>query len=408
MKKVLLGTTALVSAGLLAQNAQAADPIELSVGGYHNWAFFFAKNDDNPAAGTLPAEPGFNMGDHDLKFDGEVQLRGSTVLDNGLEVGVRIEIEGETQGDQLDENYAWIEGSFGTFRFGNDDPVATQMATAAPYLNYVFGANSPTVFANGLSQFFARSASTAVGSSGTLRSRFAAGAYATFATFPNQSFDDAQLIYFTPVFNGFQFGVSYAPNNSEARPSSVYQLPTKTSTATSPASTHGEVYSVAGRYDGAVGDLGVTVAAGYLRMDDKASSALAGTLQSTSSDAYDLGLVLYWGDWGLGGSYLNNQDWHNVAGTDTEAFDIGLAYWSDGAWSAGIYWLHQEIDYAAGNLVAGANITDEFDAYRLMGQYDLGPGIAVTGALGMDTFDDGVVNQTYETQFVGTGIMIGF
>jgi outer membrane protein OmpU len=408
MKKVLLGTTALVSAGLLAQNAQAADPIELSVGGYHDWAFFFAKNDDNPAAGTLPAEPGFNMGDHDLKFDGEVQLRGSTVLDNGLEVGVRIEIEGETQGDQLDENYAWIEGSFGTFRFGNDDPVATQMATAAPYLNYVFGANSPTVFANGLSQFFARSASTAVGSSGTLRSRFAAGAYATFATFPNQSFDDAQLIYFTPVFNGFQFGVSYAPNNSEARPSSVYQLPTKTSTATSPASTHGEVYSVAGRYDGAVGDLGVTVAAGYLRMDDKASSALAGTLQSTSSDAYDLGLVLYWGNWGLGGSYLNNQDWHNVAGTDTEAFDIGLAYWSDGAWSAGIYWLHQEIDYAAGNLVAGANITDEFDAYRLMGQYDLGPGIAVTGALGMDTFDDGVVNQTYETQFVGTGIMIGF
>jgi len=55
-----------------------------------------------------------------------------TVLDNGLEVGVRIEIEGETQGDQLDENYAWIEGSFGTFRFGNDDPVSYIMATAAP------------------------------------------------------------------------------------------------------------------------------------------------------------------------------------------------------------------------------------------------------------------------------------
>ena len=132
MKKFLLGTTALVSAGLVAQSAQAADPIELSIGGYHNWAYFFAKNDNNPAAGTLPAEPGFNLGDHDLKFDGELQLRGSTVLDNGLEVGVRIEIEGETQGDQLDENYAWIEGSFGTFRFGNDDPVSYIMATAAP------------------------------------------------------------------------------------------------------------------------------------------------------------------------------------------------------------------------------------------------------------------------------------
>ena len=260
MKKVLLGTTALVSAGLLAQNAQAADPIELSVGGYHNWAYFFAKNDNNPAAGTLPAEPGFNLGDNDIKFDGEVQLRGSTVLDNGLEVGVRIEIEGETQGDQMDENYAWIEGSFGTFRFGNDDPVSAQMATAAPYLNYMFGANSPSVFANGLSQFFARSASTGVGPAGTVRSRFAAGAYATFATFPNQSFDDGQLIYFTPVFNGFQFGVSYAPDNNEASSANAYLLPTKTGTNTSPAFTHGEVYSAAGRYDGAVGDVGVTVA----------------------------------------------------------------------------------------------------------------------------------------------------
>jgi outer membrane protein OmpU len=408
MKKFLLGTTALVSAGLLAQSAQAADPIELSIGGYHNWAYFFAKNDNNPAAGTLPAEPGFNLGDNDIKFDGEVQLRGSTVLDNGLEVGVRIEIEGETQGDSMDENYAWIEGSFGTFRFGNDDPVSAQMATAAPYLNYMFGANSPSVFANGLSQFFARSASTGVGPAGTVRSRFAAGAYATFATFPNQSFDDGQLIYFTPVFNGFQFGVSYAPDNNEASSANAYLLPTKTGTNTSPAFTHGEVYSAAGRYDGAVGDVGVTVAAGFMRMDNKSSSNLGGTLQSATSDAYDLGLVLYFGNWGVGGSYLNNSDWHNVAGTDTESFDLGVAYWSDGAWSAGIYWLHQEIDYAAGNLVLGSNITDEFDAYRLMGQYDLGPGIAVTGALGMDTFDDGVVNQTYDTQMIGAGIMIGF
>ncbi|MDG2481620.1 MAG: porin [Alphaproteobacteria bacterium] len=403
MKKLLLGTTALVSAGFVAQNAQAADPIELSIGGYHNWAFFFADNDSNPATGTLPAEPGFGLGDHDLKFSGEVQLRGSTVLDNGLEVGVRIEIEGETQGDQMDENYAWIEGSFGTFRFGNDDPASAQMATAAPYLNYVFGANSATVFVNGMSQYFARSGAA----NNTLRSRFSAGAYATFATFPNQSFDDAQLIYFSPVFNGFQFGVSYAPNNTEALPAATYLLPVKAGTAsTSPAFTHGQVYSVAGRYDGSVGDVGVTVAAGWMRMEDKAVNNAP--LASTSSEAVDVGLVLYFGNWGVGGSYLSTDDWHNVAGTDTEAYDLGIAYWSDGAWSAGVYWLHQEIDYTAGNLVAGANITDEIDQYRLMGQYDLGPGVSVTGALGFDQFDDGVINRTYDTTMVGVGMMIGF
>jgi len=51
MKKVLLGTTALVSAGFAAQTAQAADPIELSIGGYHNWLVFYADNDSNPATG---------------------------------------------------------------------------------------------------------------------------------------------------------------------------------------------------------------------------------------------------------------------------------------------------------------------------------------------------------------------
>jgi hypothetical protein len=30
------------------------------------------------------------------------------------------------------------------------------------------------------------------------------------------------------------------------------------------------------------------------------------------------------------------------------------------------------------------------------------------GAIGLDTFDDGVVNQTYDTQMIGTGISIGF
>tara|TARA_B100000676_G_scaffold285637_1_gene314405 strand:- start:1091 stop:2308 length:1218 start_codon:yes stop_codon:yes gene_type:complete len=405
MKKVLLGTTALVSAGLVAQSAQAADPIELSVSGYHNWALFFANNDENAATGSLPAQPGFGLGGHDIKFSGEVHFKGKTVLDNGLEVGVRIELEGETVGDQMDENYAWISGSFGTFRFGNDDPASLAMSTAAPYLNYIFGANSASVFANGLSQFFATTAGTA-----SLRTRFAAGGGATFATFPNQAGDDASLMYFSPVFNGFQFGVTYAPNNVEARMSGGYLLPVLTGTAaTSPATTHGEVYSVGARYDGAVGDVGVTVAAGWMRMNNKAQNNTPGTLLGADSDTVNAGLVLYMGDWGVGGSYKSVSDAQNVAGSDNEAFDIGVAYWSPGgAWSAGVYYLHHELDYAAGNLVAGRAITDEFDAYRLMGQYEMGPGVSVTGTIGLDQFSDGVVNRDYDTEFVGTGIMIGF
>ena len=402
MKKVLLGTTAMVSVGLVAGQASAAEPIELSFGGYHNWAVFYADNDDSPAVGTLPAEPGFNKGDHDIKFDGELQVRGKTVLDNGLEVGVRIEIEGETDADQLDENYAYISGSFGELRVGNDDPASYIMATAAPYINYVFAANTPTVFANGLSQFFTQT-------TGLLTSRFAAGAYATFATFPNQTFDDARLLYFSPVFNGFQFGVSYAPDSGEARPAGVYLLPSRVAgTTVSPAFTHGETYSVAGRYDGEIGDFGLTVAGGFLEVMHKSITNQGNpALTPRDSTTWNAGIVVYYGNWGLGGSYMNTEDWHNVAGTDTEAFDIGLSYWADGPWSAGIYWLHQEIDYAAGTL-AVAGTTDEFDAYRLLGQYDLGPGIAVTGAVGFDQFEDGVANRDYDTYFGGAGLLISF
>ena len=414
MKKVLLGTTAMVSVGMVAGQASAAEPIELSFGGYHNWAVFYADNDSGAPSATNPfGEPGFNRGDHDIKFDGELQVRGKTVLDNGLEVGVRIEIEGETQGDQLDENYAYISGSFGEFRIGNDDPASYTMATAAPYLNYVFGANSPTVFGNGLSQYF----------SGTGRTFLGAG-YATFATFPNQTGDDATVMYFSPVFNGFQFGLSYAPDDKEAVPAGVYTLPTRTIITTttaliSPASVHGEVYSVGARYDGEIGDFGLTVAGGYLHVNNQGIANVANATQqalnafNTDSDQWNAGVVVYYGNWGLGGSYTDSQDTRNVSGTDMQAYDLGLAYWSDGAWSAGIYWLHQEIDYSGAVITAATgvltpNVTDEFDGYRLMGQYDLGPGIAVTGAVGFDQFDDGLVNQTYDTTMVGAGLLISF
>jgi hypothetical protein len=399
MKKVLLGTTALVSAVLVAQQAQAADPIELNVGGYQNWATYMANNDNGAGSATLPAQPGFNRYDNRIVFDGEIQFKGKTVLDNGLEVGVRFELEGEQQGgDQMDETYAYIEGSFGTFRVGNDDPVIVSMATAAPYLNYVFGANSPTVFTNGLSQFYSATGRAAAGAG-----------YATFATFAGMTGDDAQLMYFTPVFNGFQFGISYAPDQGEARTGGGYGLGTRTGAGSALA----EEYSIAGRYDGEVGDLGVTVALGFMEAKGRTVSS---TVQAADMQAWDAGLVLYYGNWGFGGSYLNVSDMRGFNGTDQWAYDLGIAYWSDGAWSAGIYWLHAETEYAAGALgaaagpvaAAGGAVTDDFDAFRLQTQYDLGPGIAVTGNIGYDQFDDGAANATYDSYFMGSALMLSF
>jgi hypothetical protein len=298
----------------------------------------------------------------------------------------------------MDETYAYIEGSFGTFRVGNDDPVIVSMATAAPYLNYVFGANSPTVFTNGLSQFYSATGRAAAGAG-----------YATFATFAGMTGDDAQLMYFTPVFNGFQFGISYAPDQGEARTGGGYGLGTRTGAGSALA----EEYSIAGRYDGEVGDLGVTVAMGFMEAKGR---TVTSTVQAADMQAWDAGLVLYYGNWGFGGSYINIEDMRGFNGTDQWAYDLGIAYWSDGAWSAGIYWLHSETEYAAGALgaaagpvaAAGGAVTDDFDAFRLQTQYDLGPGIAVTGNIGYDQFDDGAANATYDSYFMGSALMLSF
>ena len=51
---------------------------------------------------------------------------GSAVLDNGLEVGARVELEGEDEdGDQIDEAWIFFSGGFGELRIGSiDDALA--------------------------------------------------------------------------------------------------------------------------------------------------------------------------------------------------------------------------------------------------------------------------------------------
>ena len=97
MKKQLIGTTALVGVDALAasgvaQDAKAADPLSLSVGGYFQTMLEFRDEDDN---GT---EPGANRQDITIYDDGEIQFTASTTLDNGIEVRARIEYEADNQG----------------------------------------------------------------------------------------------------------------------------------------------------------------------------------------------------------------------------------------------------------------------------------------------------------------------
>ena len=80
MKKLLLGTTALVAAGAFAVAAQAdemmAEPVSVGVGGYTTGAFGIASDGDD------------NTRSQEISYVYEIGVSGSTTLDNGITVAV--------------------------------------------------------------------------------------------------------------------------------------------------------------------------------------------------------------------------------------------------------------------------------------------------------------------------------
>ena len=136
MKKVLLGSTALVAAGLIAGHAEAADGVKLSLGGYYRGVAGVMFDDFDGAAAGLEDD----LRDYVFKQDVEVHFKGETTLDNGLTVGAVVQLEGQTSGDQIDEVYAYFSGGWGELRFGDDDEALEQLCSITPSAATNFGA----------------------------------------------------------------------------------------------------------------------------------------------------------------------------------------------------------------------------------------------------------------------------
>ena len=188
MRKALYGTTALFAMGALAAPAQAADPIAIGVSGYWYGYAGFGLSSQNDA----PGEPGANRRNHALWHESEVTFSGETTLDNGITFGVNIQLEGETTDDQLDENYVYFEGNFGRVEIGEIDGASFRTSVFLPSAYFYQGPNYGSVIWG-----------VPAGNNSLARgpTRACMGGDAT------------RVSYFTPRVNGFQLGVSYAPEN---------------------------------------------------------------------------------------------------------------------------------------------------------------------------------------------------
>ncbi|MEQ9638469.1 MAG: porin [Alphaproteobacteria bacterium] len=353
MYRILLGSTAMAMVFGAPLAAAAADKISLSLGGYYRFFGVVGSQDDGVG------EPGAGIREHGVAREGEVYFQGKTRLDNGITVGVTVQLEAETSGDQIDESYIWFDGFFGRLELGSEDDATEQMLYGAPTPIDGHGVNSPTLF-------HAASGANAIGTT------------ATFITFGDRD----KIIYFTPRFSGFQLGVSYAPDNSEELGAGLR-----------PDITPGqqsEILTAGINYVNSFGDFDVAIYAGYGQADLETTTATA----TEDLEAYGFGAEFGYMGFTLGGSYRKIDDAAALPDTDRHDWNIGLAY-STGPWTIAGAYGHGEIDAGVG--IPGE---DEIDHFEAGVTYALGPGIKVIAGLQWIEFEDNLGAPAAENEAV--------
>ena len=346
MKKILYGTTALVAAGMLASgSAAAAEKVQMGVGGYFQAFFVVADQDDDTG------EPGANRRNHGVSREGEIIFNGKTTFDNGIQVGVQVQLEAETCTDQIDESFMWFSGGFGRINIGSEN--------SAPYLMH-YASPAPSHWAHGIN-------------SPNFRHPSGGGNAAYFPhTNPvNISSDAEKITYFTPRFAGVQLGVSYTPDVCEEAIAGSVGTVCGGSYAGLPLDTNalGEAWEGAVNYVGNFGDVGVRGSASYGIAEDEIGGA--GRDDPTE---WSLGGQISVGGFTVGGAYTDRENNGGTAGADQEQYNLGVRF-ATGPFGVGVQYAHAEASTGAGV------DDDELDAFEVGGSFALGPGVVLSAGI---------------------------
>jgi predicted porin len=348
----------MAAGALAASPAAAEDPISLNVGGYYQSVVSFV--DQDVAGGT----PDFH--EISVRQEGEVQFTGSTTLDNGLTIGINIQLEAVAQGDQLDEQFVYFSGDWGRVNIGAENSASYLMAYGAPGVG--LGVNSPNFYL------------------------FSPQGSARTANFTTAVSDANKLTYFSPRFSGFQLGVSYTPNTSDtAGDRQTFGLTTDNDMgdqsnfisigANFVESFNGVDIAISGVYELGSSENDSTATATLTftsipAVGDALTDVLTAVTTTTTGvadddEAWAIGINVGFSGFTVGGSY--GEDNNGVsANRDSTGWDVGASY-STGPWGISLGYFHSETEVAAGD--------DERDLVEAGVSYALGPGITIVGSL---------------------------
>ncbi|MCW9001429.1 MAG: porin [Rhodospirillales bacterium] len=349
MKKLLIASTALVATSFVATGAQAADPIKLGLGGFMQQVVAFTNNDD-PNATT-------DYGSFDQKGTSEVYFAGSTKLDNGLTVGVHMQLETSRSdaGGTIDWSNMYVSSdTMGKLTLGEVGQVFAE-GVKAP----ITGAVMVGVADHFVEDFIAHPTAVKM----------------IYGTAVDVN-DSNSIRYDSPSFSGFSFGAGYTAETSDNE-----QGPNDTNTRDS-------MWSAKVAYSGDFDGVGVKASVGYMRRND---AEVPGTAEDDGK-AWNAGLNISYAGFTVGGSYAKVSIDNNALANDAvsggmgwydgDVFDLGVSY-KTGPYGISLTYLRSEVEGDTAN-----NDDDEVTFISLGGSYDMGPGVQLVGSLIHGDYDD--------------------
>jgi len=384
MKKVLLGTTALIAAGLIAGPAMAQSaapakqpqPLRLGVGGYFQAYGVYVNQPDGAG------EYGENRREFDIKREAEIHFLGSVKLDNGLTVGVDVQLEAETCGDQIDESYLYFQGSWGKLILGSENSAGYLLSVGPPSVDGNFDGLDPNYrIINGLG--------------GGIRNA------AAEAWIVNITSDSEKFTYLSPRFAGFQVGASYSPTATEeanTKAGSFGGMPLN-KTPTTGSAAWSDVVSVGLNYSNKFGPVSFAISGSYERGDADGCTPLPCPAGRQDRDTWAAYAKVGFAGFEFGGGYWTDDN--GLSGSnDSRAWGLGLTY-GVGPWVLGASYLDAKREFPGVK-------DDKMRRVLVGGRYQYGPGMDLRASVHWYNLDSAKPSADGDSWAVVLGTTVAF
>ncbi len=403
MKKTLLLQSALVAAAgfMLADASFAqvkASAPAITVGGY--FTQFYKVQDRDKVAQQDQATQSFAS-------DAEIWFNMRSVLDNGLVISGRVELEAATYTDQIDERYLILSRSdIGTAEIGSTDRVSGKMLYFAP---------------NALP-----------GHSTTVHSEYSAAAVTPLMWYANSNHDAEGINLYTAndryfgskAGKGLQIGLSYVPDGCEDFSQAAGNAAASVSAGTGKSCGGGfgntigsltgltgnqisQQWTFAANYVETFGDVGVNLYASKMMGHQE---GIIGAGRDKDVDGWQAGAQFAIDVGGgssitIGGGYTR-EDVESAAIKERKGYSVGVRYLTDGAKTGSI---GVGAEYYSRNDKAPVTLAKtEYDIMTAGLTYQLGPGVLTfIGAGRVDNDQPGAAVDTKQT-FGVLGIGVTF